>query len=144
MPVTRGISDRHYPRRLFCLGGGLLVVGILGCSQAQTPASTAQVLHRGLSGEPATLDPAAAADTFSSEVMEDLYEGLTTESPSGAVIPGVAASWTVNPSGTSTRFSCAQTLSGRMATPFALRTLSPPGSARSIRNKARRWRTICG
>lgn len=104
MPVRRGISDRHDPRRLFCLGGGLLVVGILGCSQAQTPANTAQVLHRGLSGEPATLDPAAAADTFSSEVMEDLYEGLTTESPSGAVIPGVAASWTVNPSGTQYTF----------------------------------------
>jgi oligopeptide transport system substrate-binding protein len=105
MPVRRGISDRHYPSRLFCLGGGLLVVGMLGCSHAQTPAAnSAQVLHRGLSGEPATLDPAAAADTFSSEVMEDLYEGLTTESPSGAVIPGVAASWTVNPSGTEYKF----------------------------------------
>jgi oligopeptide transport system substrate-binding protein len=104
MPVTRGISDRHDPRRLFCLGGGLLVVGILGCSQAQSPPNTTPVLHRGLSGEPATLDPAAAADTFSYEVMEDLYEGLTTESPSGAVIPGVAASWSVNPSGTQYTF----------------------------------------
>jgi oligopeptide transport system substrate-binding protein len=36
--------------------------------------------------------------------MEDLYEGLTTESPSGAVIPGVAVSWTVNPSGTQYTF----------------------------------------
>ncbi len=104
MPVRRGISDRNDPRRLFCLGGGLLVVGILGCSQAQTPANPAQVLHRGLSGEPATLDPAAAADTLSAEGMQDLYEGLTTESPSGAVIPGVAASWTVNPSGTQYTF----------------------------------------
>jgi oligopeptide transport system substrate-binding protein len=62
------------------------------------------VLHRGLSGEPATLDPAHGADTFSHEVMEDLYEGLTTESPAGAVIPGVAANWTVNASGTQYTF----------------------------------------
>ena len=104
MPVTRGISDRHYPRRLFRLGVGFLVVGILGCSQAQTPANTAEVLHRGLSGEPETLDPALATDTFSYEVMDDLYEGLTTESPSGAVIPGVASSWTVSASGTQYTF----------------------------------------
>jgi oligopeptide transport system substrate-binding protein len=104
MPVTRGISDRPYPRRLFRLGVEFLVVGILGCSQAQTPANTAEVLHRGLSGEPATLDPAEAADTFSYEVMDDLYEGLTTESPSGAVIPGVASSWTVSASGTQYTF----------------------------------------
>ncbi|SRR5579859_74332 len=104
MPVTRGISDRPYPRRLFCLGVGFLVVGILGCSQAQTPASTAEVLRRGLSGEPATLDPAAAIDTFSSEVMADLYEGLTSESASGEVIPGVASGWTVNASGTQYTF----------------------------------------
>ncbi len=104
MPVTRWISDRHYPRRLFRLGVEFLVVGILGCSQAQTPANTAEVLHRGLSGEPATLDPAAAADTFSYEVMDDLYEGLTTESPSGEVIPGVASSWTVSASGTQYTF----------------------------------------
>jgi oligopeptide transport system substrate-binding protein len=57
-----------------------------------------------LSGEPATLDPAEAADTFSYEVMDDLYEGLTTESPAGAVIPGVASSWTVNASGTQYTF----------------------------------------
>src|ERR1700688_3099756 len=100
MPVTRGISDRHYPRHLFRLGVGFLVVGILGCSQAQTPANTAEVLHRGLSGEPATLDPAAVCHTFSCEVMDDLYEGLTTESPSVAVIPGFVSSWTVSPSGT--------------------------------------------
>jgi ABC-type oligopeptide transport system substrate-binding subunit len=45
------------------------------------------------------LDPAEASDTFSFDVIRDLYEGLTTESPDGAVMPGVAASWTVDPSG---------------------------------------------
>jgi oligopeptide transport system substrate-binding protein len=97
MPATRRTSDRHHPFRLLFMG---IAVGILGCSQPQTPANTAEILHRGLSGEPATLDPAAAADTFSSEVMQDLYEGLTTESPSGEIIPGVASGWTVDASGT--------------------------------------------
>ncbi len=104
MPVPSGPSDRHVPYRLVCLGVGLLVVGILGCSEPHTPANAGEVLHRGLSGEPATLDPADAADTYSHEVMEDLYEGLTSESPSGAVIPGVASSWTVNASGTQYTF----------------------------------------
>lgn len=104
MPITRGISDRHHPWRLLCLGVGLLVVGILGCSEPQSPANTAEVLRRGISGEPATVDPADAADTFSYEVMEDLYEGLTSESPSGAVIPGVAESWTVDATGTQYTF----------------------------------------
>ena len=104
MPAMRGISDRHHPWRLFCLSALLLVVGILGCSESQAPVNTAEVLRRGLSGEPATLDPAEAADTFSSEVMEDLYEGLTSESPSGAVIPGVAKRWTVDRAGTQYTF----------------------------------------
>jgi oligopeptide transport system substrate-binding protein len=61
-------------------------------------------LHRGLAGEPTTLDPAAAADGFSQDVLRDLYEGLTTESPTGEVIPGVAASWTMDASGTQYTF----------------------------------------
>jgi len=57
-----------------------------------------------LGGEPKTLDPNAAADTFSTALLLDLYEGLTAESPTGAVIPGVAASWTTDPSGTEYTF----------------------------------------
>jgi oligopeptide transport system substrate-binding protein len=62
------------------------------------------VLRRGIGGEPASLDPGEAADTFSFEVIRDLYEGLTTEAPDGAVVPGVASSWTVNASGTEYTF----------------------------------------
>ena len=61
-------------------------------------------LRRGLGGEPATLDPGAAVDSFSMEILDDLYEGLTTESSDGAVVPGVAASWSVDPTGTKYEF----------------------------------------
>lgn len=61
-------------------------------------------IRRGLSAEPSTLDPAAAADNFSYQVLEDLYEGLTAESPTGEAVPGVADSWTVDESGTQYTF----------------------------------------
>lgn len=60
----------------------------------------ARLLRRGIGGEPATLDPGRAGDTFSFEVIRDLYEGLATESPTGEVQPGVAASWEISPDGT--------------------------------------------
>jgi oligopeptide transport system substrate-binding protein len=77
-----------------------------GCDSTNSPSSGKipkpedQVLRRGIGGEPATLDPGEAADTFSFEVIRDLYEGLATELPDGTVVPGVASSWTVNESGT--------------------------------------------
>ena len=64
-----------------------------------------QVLRRGIGGEPASLAPNKAVDTFSFEVIRDLYEGLVTESPDGTVQPGVAASWDISPSGTEYTFT---------------------------------------
>lgn len=61
-------------------------------------------LTRGLPGEPRTLDPQLADDTYSSQVIRDLYEGLTSEDRSGKVVPGVASSWTVDPTGTTYTF----------------------------------------
>jgi oligopeptide transport system substrate-binding protein len=63
-----------------------------------------QLLRRGIGGEPASLDPGKAVDTFSFEVIRDLYEGLTTESANGDVQPGVAAAWNINPAGTEYTF----------------------------------------
>jgi oligopeptide transport system substrate-binding protein len=86
--------------------GLLTLFSVQGCDSntGQSPQKThntdSQVLRRGIGGEPASLDPAQAADTFSFEVIRDLYEGLATESPDGTVLPGVASSWTVDPSGT--------------------------------------------
>lgn len=72
-------------------------------SHQQVPNST--VLRRGLGGEPTSLDPGIAADTFSYEVIRDLYEGLETESANGEIEPGVAKSWSVDESGTEYTFN---------------------------------------
>ncbi len=77
---------------------------LTSCGAPDTPPAIADNLRRGLGGEPATLDPAGAADAFTSQVVRDLYEGLTRESPSGAAIPGIAASWDIDATGTQYTF----------------------------------------
>jgi oligopeptide transport system substrate-binding protein len=57
-----------------------------------------------LAGEPATLDPGQAGDSFSNALLLDLYEGLTSEAPGGEIVPGVAESWTLDSTGTEYTF----------------------------------------
>jgi len=99
MPAVRGTAIPRLQRSRLLIGFGFLATTLLACGPQPAATNSADVLHRGLSGEPETLDPAQATDTFSYEVMDDLYEGLTTESPSGEVIPGVASSWSVSTGG---------------------------------------------
>ena len=58
-----------------------------------------QVLHKGNGAEVQTLDPHKAEGVPSSNVLRDLYEGLTSEAPTGEVIPGAAESWTLSEDG---------------------------------------------
>jgi oligopeptide transport system substrate-binding protein len=70
-----------------------------GCHAKIAPQPSLEetaTLRRGLGGEPGTLDPGAAADSFSAEVLGDLYEGLAVEAADGTIVPGVAVSWTVD------------------------------------------------
>lgn len=84
-----------------CTFGLVVFFFVQGCGDHATPtAQTDVVLRRGLSGEPASLDPSAAVDNFSVQVIQDLYEGLVREGPNGEIIPGVASSWAVDNSGT--------------------------------------------
>jgi len=92
--------------------GLVTLLAFQGCNSKTGPLSEKArvfeqpvVLRRGLGGEPASLDPAEAADTFSFEVLRDLYEGLASEAPDGTVLPGVASSWVVNAAGTQYRFT---------------------------------------
>jgi oligopeptide transport system substrate-binding protein len=93
---------------------GILLFVITGCggkgtngdndsaraSGDKSNANAVRMLRRGLPGEPRTLDPQLAEDTFSFPVLRDLYEGLTAEDRNGQVVPGAAESWTVDTTGT--------------------------------------------
>ncbi len=81
-----------------------LLMGLSGCGESTNSADSAEGLRRGLAGEPSSLDPALAADNFSFQLLQDLYEGLTVESASGQILPGVAASWAVDSTGTEYTF----------------------------------------
>jgi oligopeptide transport system substrate-binding protein len=77
-------------------------IGALPASQAKLAFGQplrAGPLRRGLPGEPRTLDPQLADDTYSFQVVRDLFEGLTAEDRNGGVVPGVAKSWDVDSSG---------------------------------------------
>jgi oligopeptide transport system substrate-binding protein len=105
-----GTKDRNWIRLVGFAIGLLTLLACQGCNSNTDPSTDTTrnpdgpVLRRGIGGEPASLDPGEATDIFSFEVIRDLYEGLATESPDGTVVPGVASSWTVDPSGTQYTF----------------------------------------
>ncbi len=55
-----------------------------------------QLVRRGNGEEPQTLDPHLAEGVPSTHILRDLFEGLTTESADGDVIPGAAARWNIS------------------------------------------------
>ncbi|MGH8461667.1 MAG: peptide ABC transporter substrate-binding protein [Stenotrophobium sp.] len=75
----------------------LLLWMFAGAAQAGAPAlAQDQVLRRGNGPEPETLDPGKADGVQTSNVLRDLYQGLTDEAPDGAIVPGVAQSWDIS------------------------------------------------
>lgn len=58
-----------------------------------------QTFHRGNGTEVQTLDPHKAEGVPASNILRDLYEGLTIEAPNGDVIPGAADSWEISADG---------------------------------------------
>ncbi|MEZ5831576.1 MAG: peptide ABC transporter substrate-binding protein [Dongiaceae bacterium] len=66
---------------------------------ASTAAQAEMVLHRGNGTEIETLDPAKSTGVPESNIQYELFEGLTTYSVDGKVIPGVAESWDVSDDG---------------------------------------------
>ena len=58
-----------------------------------------QILHRGNSEEPQTLDPHLATGVPTANILRDLFEGLTTTAPDGEIVPGAASRWNVSRDG---------------------------------------------
>ncbi len=58
-----------------------------------------QELHRDNGQEPQTLDPHLAEGRPAAQILRDLFEGLTAESPDGRIIPGAAIRWNISRDG---------------------------------------------
>ncbi|RFF26246.1 peptide ABC transporter substrate-binding protein [Wenzhouxiangella sp. 15181] len=58
-----------------------------------------QVIHRGNGEEPQTLDPHLAEGVPSTNILRDLFEGLTTTTPDGHIVPGAAQHWDISRDG---------------------------------------------
>lgn len=82
-----------------CLCAIAVFVLAVGCEKSSAPATAADVLRRGNGGEPVTLDPALAEDDHAFRILADLYEGLLTTDPQGALVAGAAESWEVSEDG---------------------------------------------
>jgi oligopeptide transport system substrate-binding protein len=67
-------------------------------------AADPTTLRRGNGPEPDTLDPQRARTDSASNILRDLFEGLTAVGPDGGAVPAAAESWTVTPDGLEYRF----------------------------------------
>lgn len=88
----------HRIKIVFVLAMGLFAL-TTSCKESTTPTSAKNVIHRGIQGEPATLDPNLSTGTWEADVQKDLFMGLTTDAVNAEVIPGAAESWDIDKSG---------------------------------------------
>lgn len=96
------IKIPHHPSRrktfAFLLSLALTALPLLASAKPPAGVNLAkeQVIHRGNSAEPSSLDPHIAEGIPSSHIQRDLFESLISESPTGDLIPGVAERWEVS------------------------------------------------
>lgn len=83
----RPLEQRSHPVELVLLESGRPDPSVL---------ADEQIVYRGNGDEPETLDPHLAQDVPSSHILRDLFEGLTTESADGDLIPGAALRWNIS------------------------------------------------
>ena len=83
----RPLEQRSRPAELLLLENGRPDPSVLAGEQ---------IVYRGNGGEPETLDPHLAQGVPASHILRDLFEGLTTESAEGDLIPGAALRWNIS------------------------------------------------
>ncbi|MFC6276712.1 peptide ABC transporter substrate-binding protein [Psittacicella hinzii] len=87
---------------LTMVGAGLLTTGfVTSAFAADVPAgtklATKQVLALQIGDNPATLDPNLTSENVGSQIINNLFEGLTSYDAKGNLVPGVAESWSHTP-----------------------------------------------
>lgn len=66
---------------------------------ADTDTNEIRTLNRGNGEEPDTLDPHLSEGVPAGNIIRDLFEGLTVETPAGEIVPGAASNWDVSRDG---------------------------------------------
>ncbi|MCC5795209.1 MAG: peptide ABC transporter substrate-binding protein, partial [Chromatiales bacterium] len=96
----------------------------------------AEVLHRGTTAEPNSLDPHIATGAAAAPILYDLGVGLTTLDAEGRVVPGAAESWTVSEDGLVYTFTLRENLKWSDGSPltaedflFSVRRVVDPATA---------------
>lgn len=97
-------------RAFAALGLAALLAGTAVAAPPTLAPREQQVLRQGNGPEPNSLDPHRAEGVSSSNIVRDLYEGLTGISPAGEVIPAAAERWTVSEDGREYRFMLRENL----------------------------------
>ncbi|MGB5246337.1 MAG: peptide ABC transporter substrate-binding protein [Woeseia sp.] len=83
----------HRTFHLAAVLAALMIAG--GCSQPQDTS----ILNRGVGPEPESLDPHHSRTTQAHTVLRDLFEGLTSYSADGQLIPATAERWDISEDG---------------------------------------------
>ena len=76
-----------------------------GRAPQDSDESSLAVLHRGLNGEPESLNPGNFSSNQSATVLRDIGEGLVIYLPDGSIGAGAAEDWDISADATSYRFT---------------------------------------
>ncbi|MCZ6855087.1 MAG: peptide ABC transporter substrate-binding protein [Gammaproteobacteria bacterium] len=122
---------------LYILSRMLLI--LIGCWLLSGAINSAETLHLGNPGEPATLDPHRYNLRLEETILTDLFLGLTTFDAHGRIAPGAAEAWTTANGGLTWTFTLRRGLKWSDGKPltagdfvYAFRRLLAPETAASL------------
>ena len=96
----------------------LLALSVVGVASLAMAAPRTD-LNAGIRLEPPHLDPSAGAAAAIGEIVyANLFEGLTRMAPDGAIVPGLAESWTVSADGKTYTFTLRKGVTFHDGAPF--------------------------
>ena len=96
----------------------LLALSVVGVASPAMAAPRTD-LNAGIRLEPPHLDPSAGAAAAIGEIVyANLFEGLTRMAPDGAIVPGLAESWTVSADGKTYTFTLRKGVTFHDGAPF--------------------------
>ncbi|MEP6756833.1 MAG: peptide ABC transporter substrate-binding protein, partial [Chthonomonadales bacterium] len=104
------------------LAAATLLAGITGCgpkgSSGGGSGKTENVLRYAIRLDPPSLDPAILQDVYTSELVQNVYEGLTTIDENNKPVPCLAEKWDISPNGMTYTFHLRQGVKFTNGDPF--------------------------